>query len=160
VFAPSESAIESANYDSGQLLKPLPDGSRIAVDYLSNLWQRAMIIKKWTVEYRTAAWERMFAPRGAERDLVQARFHVANAEAFGSATGDIQKAQTELDRADRDLQKALPLVADKLLPILIAIRKELTDAKIELQSAGSDIASDDEQIKADLDWAIASLHGK
>lgn len=160
VFAPGENAIEPVSYDPAQVLNsgPLTVKSEMAVDYLRDLWGRAMIIKEWTIEYRTTAWERMFAPRGAERDLIEARFHVANAEAFGSATGEIQKAENELERADRFLQNALPLVTDKLLPTLMAIRKELTDAKMELQS-GPDTASD-EQIKADLDWMIASLHGK
>jgi chromosome segregation ATPase len=102
----------------------------------------------------------MVAPRGAASDLLDARFHVANAEAFGAATGEIQKAETELDRADRDLQTALPLVTTSLHPALNAIRKELSDAKSQLEDIEPANANAEEQIKADLDQAITSLHGE
>jgi hypothetical protein len=155
IFAPGENAIELANYVPVQLR----DESKTGLDYLGDLWQRAMILKQWMVEYQLTSWETMLAPRGAESELLEARFHVANAEAYGSATGDMQKAQNELDRADRYLQKALPLVADKMQPALNAIRKELSNAKMDLSMAEPDAASD-EQIKVDLDWVIGSLHDK
>ncbi len=161
VFAPGENAVELANYVPGQSSNGgrLRDRSKMGLDYLGDLWQRAMILKQWMVEYQLTSWETMLTPRGAESELLEARFHVANAEAYGSATGDMQKAQNELDRADRYLQKALPLVADKMLPALNAIRKELSNAKMDLSMAEPDAASD-EQIKVDLDWVIGSLHDK
>lgn len=160
VLAPDKSALERVSYEPGGP----NDGSwgakvQIAVDYLGSLWGRALIIKQWTLEYRAASLTSMFAPRGAESDLAEARFHVANAEVFSSATGEIQKAETELDRADDYLQKAIPLVAAKLRPTLNAIRQEVSEAKLELQSADPESESD-EQIKVDLDWAIAALHDK
>jgi hypothetical protein len=115
VFAPGENIIELVNYVPVQSFNSaqMRGASKTGLDYLGNLWQRAMILKQWMVEYQLTSWETLLAPRGAESDLLEARFHVANAEAYGSATGDMQKAQNELDRADRYLQKALPLVADK-----------------------------------------------
>lgn len=160
VLAPNKSALEGVSYEPG-----VPnDGSwrvkpQVALDYLGNLWGRALIIKQWTLEYRAASWGSMYAQRGAESDLAEARFHVANAEVFGSATGEIQKAETELDRADRYLQKAVRLVTVELRPTLNAIRQEVSEAKLELQSADRESESD-EQIKVDLDWAIAALHDK
>lgn len=134
--------------------------SKSALNDLRNLWDRTLIMKEWMVEYQAASWQGMFAPHGAASDLLDARFHVANAEAFGAATGEIQKAEIELDRADRDVRTALPLVAPTMLPSLAAIRKELSDAKLQLENVESGDVAADEQIKADLDQAIASLHGE
>ena len=117
-----------------------------------------MIIKKWFLEYETTYGESMRAPRGAETDLVEARFHVANAEVFGAGTGEKQRAKVELDRADRYLEKALPLVADNTLLALEAIRKELTAAKMDLEMADTKAQTGDERIQADLDRVINSLH--
>jgi len=161
VFAPGENADEPRAYNAGWALvdAAVGDRSTIAIDNVRNFWQRTMILKEWMVEYQATPWQSMLAPRGAESDLLDARFHVANAEVFGAATGEVQKAETELDRADRDLQTALPLVTASMRLTLNAIRKELGDAKLQLEKVESGTASADEQIKEDLDRAIASLHG-
>jgi hypothetical protein len=130
------------------------------IDYVNDLWQRAMIMRQWILEYETTYWGKVHAMSGAEDDLVEARFHVANAEVFGVALVKKQRARVELDRADDYLQKALPLVAQDMMPVLKAIEKELTDAKTELETVDPDTEASDEQIKTDLDWAIASLHGE
>jgi hypothetical protein len=130
------------------------------IDYLNGFWQRAMIMRQWILEYETANWGKVHAKSGAEDDLVEARFHVANAEVFGVALVKKQRAKAELDRADRYLQKALPLVAQDMMPVVKAIEKELTDAKADLETADPDAEATDEQIKTDLDWAIASLHSE
>jgi len=119
-----------------------------------------MIIKEWLLENEAASWGRIRATRGAETDLVEARFHVANAEVFGAATGEKQRAKVELDRADRYVQKALPIVGDGALLALEAIRKELTAAKMDLEMAGPQTETSDEHIKTDFDRVINSLHGK
>ena len=129
-------------------------------DYLNSLWQRAMIMRQWRVEYDTANWGKVHAKSGAEDDLIEARFHVANAEVFGVALVKKHRAKIELDSADRYLQKALPLVTQDLMPILKAIEKKVNDAKTDLGTANPDAEASDEQIKTDLDWAIASLHGE
>ncbi len=119
-----------------------------------------MIMKEWLLEYETTYWEGIYAARGAENDLVEARFHVANAEVFGAATGEKQRAKVELDRADRYLQKALPVVGDNALLALEAIRNELTAAKMDLETLDPTTQTSDERIKADLDRVINSLHSK
>src|SRR4026208_529178 len=74
-----------------------------ALGSLSELGQRAMIMKQWMLEYEATYWEKLRAARGAESDLVEARFHVSNAEAFAAAIGEKQRAKGELGRADRYL---------------------------------------------------------
>lgn len=171
VFAPAESRYDPVSYvpyqgylraESGRLRSGDRSGNRLttALDYLSDLWRRSMIIKQWMLEYETTYLERLRTARGTESDLVEARFHVANAEVFGAAMGEQQRAKIEIGRADLDVQKALPLVAVNMMPALEAIRKELADTKMELEMAAPNTETSDEQIKADLDRAIASLHGK
>src|SRR5262245_33790059 len=68
---------------------------------LDNLWQRSIIMQQWMLENKTSAWQRMHPTSGAEADLVEARFHVANAEVFAAALGEKTKTQLELDRAEK-----------------------------------------------------------
>jgi hypothetical protein len=170
VFAPAETRYEPDSEDpyhrfhaeSDQAWSRIHLGSGLgtALGYLSDLWQRSMIMKEWLLEYHTTDWERIYATRGPENDLLEARFHVANAEVFGAATGEKQRAKVELDRADRYLQKAVPLVADNTLLALEAIRNELTAAKMDLETVDPKTQTSDERIKAHLDRVINSLHGK
>jgi hypothetical protein len=131
-----------------------------ALGALSELWQRSMIMKQWMLEYEATYWEKLRAARGAESDLVEARFHVSNAQVLGAAIGDKQRAKVELGRADRDLKKALPLVADDTLLTLETISKELSAAKLDLERAGTNTYTSDERIKIDLDHMISLLHRK
>jgi hypothetical protein len=133
---------------------------RTALGSLSELWRRSMIMKQWMLEYEASYWEKLRAARGAESDLVEARFHVSNAEVFGAAIGDKQRAKVELGRADRYLKKALPLVADDTLLTLETIRKELSSTKLDLERAGPNTYTSDERIKTDLDDMISLLHRK
>ena len=171
VFAPAETRYEPVSNGSyrGRFYAAsdqawsgirLVSGLGTALGHLSDLWQRSMIMKQWLLENQTSYWERIDAAPGAENDLVEARFHVANAEVLGAATGEKQRAKIELDRADRYLQKAVPLVADNTLPALEAIRKELSAAEMDLEMTDPKTQTRDERIKTDLDRAINSLHGK
>ena len=119
-----------------------------------------MIMKQWMLEYEATYWEKLRAAHGAEADLVEARFHVSNAEVFAAATGEKQRAKVELGRADRYLKRALPLVADDTLLALETIRKELSAAKLDLERAGTNTYTSDERIKTDLDHMISLLHRK
>jgi hypothetical protein len=171
VFAPTETRYEAVNNDphhgrfyaeSDQAWSRIRLGSGLgtALGQLSDLWQRSMIMKEWLLEYQTSYWERIDAARGAEFDLVEARFHVANAEVFGAAMGEQRRAKIEFARADRYLQKALPVVGVSTLPALDAIRKELSAAEMDLKMTDPKTQTRDERIKADLDRVINSLHGK
>jgi hypothetical protein len=171
VFAPTETRYEPVSNDSyhgrfhvesDQLWSRIRLGRGLgtALGQLNDLWQRSMIMKEWLLEYQTSYWGNIYAARGAENDLVEARFHVANAEVFGAAMGEQQRAKVELDRADRYLQKALPLIAVNTLPAVEAIRKELSAAKMDLGMAHPNIQTSDERIKMDVDRVINSLHAK
>ena len=161
-FAPSETLYETTGDERvSQKVQSNPTLTRKlsnAVGYLSDLAQRSRIIKEWTLDYNTASWDALRAAPGAESDLVDARFHVANAEVFGVATGDKQRARTELDRADRCLRNALEIIASDMQPTLRAIQIELTDAKMEIEMGDPDSDVIDEQIKIDLDWLLHALH--
>ena len=151
----------SSNADSvvgSSLIDTVPGMSMI--DDLNGFWQRAMIMRQWIDEYETANWGKAHAASGAEDDLIEARFHVATAEVFAVALAKKQRAEVELASAERYLRKALPLVRQEMAPILEAIEKELADAKTGLETTDPDAEASDEQIKIDLDWAIASLHGE
>jgi hypothetical protein len=172
VFGPAETRYELVDYEPyygrahaapDQVWSDVrlgDDRLRIAIGYLSDLWQRSMIIREWSLEYEESYWERIRVAHGAETDLAEARFHVANAEVFGAATGEKHRAKVELDRADRYLQKAVPLVADNTLPAIEAIRKELTAAKMDLEMTDPKTQTHHERIKTDLDRVINSLHGQ
>jgi hypothetical protein len=171
VFAPAETRYEPISYDpyhgrfhaeSDQAWTGihLVGGLGTALGHLNDLWQRSMIMKEWLLEYQTTYWKRIDAARGAESDLVEARFHVANAEVFGAAMGEQQRAKIEFARADRYLQKALPVVGVSTLLALEAIRNELTAAEMDLKMTDPKTQTGDERIKADLDRVINSLHGK
>jgi hypothetical protein len=82
---------------------PPGDALRISIGHLSDLWLRAIIIREWTLECETTYWETIRAASGAEAELVEARFHLANAEVFAAAMGDQQKARIELERAENYL---------------------------------------------------------
>ena len=167
-FAPFEGRFNSARDRGYSYAVTDPEGSgdrsgnnlRTALGALSELWQRAMIIKQWMLEYEATYWEKLRAARGAESDLVEARFHVSNAEVFAAAKGEKQRAKVELGRADRSLKKALPLVADDTLLALETIRKELSAAKLDLERAGTNTYANDERIKTDLDHMSSLLHRK
>lgn len=164
VFGPNEFSYESANdhglFEKHRKVSSLGNQIQSAIGNLSDLGQRSRIIKEWFLEYKNASWEILRAARGAESDLVQARFHVANAEAFGAATGHKETAKRELIRADGYLLDALANVASNLKPVVNALRREITDAKFDLEMDRSDTDINDEQIKTDLDSVIQLLRGK
>ena len=164
VFVPDKFSYESANnrglFQKHRIVSSLGNQIQAALGNLSDMGQRSRIIKEWFLEYKNASWEILRAARGAESDLVQARFHIANAEALGAATGHKQRAKKELIRADGYLQHAVTDVASNLKPVVNAIRKEITDAKFGLEMDRPDTDINDEQIKNDLDSVIQLLRGK
>ena len=163
VFAPFDRSYESLDQSLGadkvRGHASLNNGLWTVIDYLRELGQRSRIIKDWYLENRTNSWDRMRAAPGVETDLLEARFHVANAGALSAVTGDRHRAKTELDRADKCLQKAIGVVGEHLRPFVSAVRGELTQAKRELDMGDPDTDTRDEQIKIDLDAVLQALHG-
>ena len=57
------------------------------------------VFNEWLMEYNTSQWELFRALSPAETDLIEARFHVANAEVFTDGISENDRAIKELDRA-------------------------------------------------------------
>jgi cellobiose-specific phosphotransferase system component IIA len=117
-----------------------------------------MLIEEWRLQSKADCWELVRPAGGAKRNLLEARFHVANAEVFAAATGDIHRAHAELDRAGDYLQNALPLVTGNMQSTINAIRNDVIHAKSALETEDTAAKSTDEQIKSELDGAIVALH--
>jgi len=141
-------------FESASNTSPFPHGLGGAIDYLHDLWRRSILLREWTLEQQTSYWGAIRAASGAETDLVEARFHVANAEVFAAAMGQKQRAQLELERAENYLFETRPLIVDKLRPALEKIRQELGAAKVDSESMISEDSERYERIKSDLDHMI------
>lgn len=158
VFAPN-GLFASYDFDQTTNSVLLTEQINALPGQLYDFWRRATIIKKWSAEHQAVTWENMFESHGAAGDLIDARFHVANAEVFSTTLGANERARVELARADRDVKKALPCVADKIRPVVNTIRKELAEAEIELATSDHSPAISAGQIITDLDQAISCLQG-
>ncbi len=88
-----------------------------------------MVIKEWLMEYNTAQWEFFSSSSPAETDLLEARFHVSNAEVFTEAMSENNRAIKELIRAETLLQAVQTLVKPNLAPQLTTIKDEVTAAE-------------------------------
>jgi hypothetical protein len=141
-------------FESASKTSPFRDGLGGAIDYLRDLWRRSIILREWTLERQTSYWGAIRAASGAETDLVEARFHVANAEVFDAAMGQKQRAKVELERAENYLFETQPLIVDKLRPALEKIRQELGAAKVDSESMFFEDSERYERIKSDLDHMI------
>jgi predicted component of type VI protein secretion system len=111
------------------------------------------------LESETTYWETVGASRGAEADLVEARFHLANAEVFDAAMDDQQKARIELKRAENYLIVDRPSEKNAL-PGLATIKKEIDAAILDLESINSKNLERYERLKIDLDHVIATLRSQ
>jgi hypothetical protein len=139
---------------------PPNDALRISIAYIGNLLQRSMIIREWMLESETTYWETVGAARSAEADLVEARFHLANAEVFAAAMGDQQKARIDLERAENYLIMDQPSVEKNALPVLATIKKEIGAARLELESINSENFEHYERLKIDLDRLIKTVRSQ
>ena len=165
VFGPDEfsyeSAIDNSLFKQYRNVGPLGSQLRAAIGYPSEWTQRSRIINEWFLEYKNASWESYRATDGAESDLVEARLHIANAEVFGVVTGEKQRAQKELIRADSYLQHSLAAVGSDLRPFVNAVCAKIAETKLDLEMDRLETEiNHDEQIKTDLDSLIQLLHGK
>ena len=100
-----------------------------AAAFLHDTWRRGMVIKEWLMEYNTSRWEIFSSSSPVETDLLEARFHVANAEVFTQAMSENDRAVKELVRAETSLQAVQTLVKPNLAPQLTTIRDEITAAE-------------------------------
>ena len=59
-----------------------------AAAFFDDAWHRTMVFQEWWMDYTASAWELFNASSPAETDLLEARFHVANAEVFADAMSE------------------------------------------------------------------------
>jgi hypothetical protein len=162
VFGPralgdSDSSQGSEDYPSAASFAPR-ELARAAA-FIQDTWRRAMIFREWSMEYAAAQWEISNASSPAESDLLEARFHVANAEVLSEAMSANDRALVELDRAETSLADVQTSVASTLGPRLKIIEDEITAAEITERAGPIFTAAPLEAIKTNLDRLIGSVHG-
>ena len=124
---------------------------------LSDLWERAMIMRLWMLEYQTTYWTKAHATTGAEADLLEARFHVANAEVFDAAMNQQSRAKIELKRAESSITETRPLIEARARVNLELIEQEIGAVSINPKTARVEESAPYEKIKSDLDRLIERL---
>ena len=125
-----------------------------AAAFLNDTWRRGKIFNEWLMEYKASQWEIFRASSPAETDLLDARFHVANAEVFTEAMSETDRAIKELDRATMSLQEVQTLVKPDLARQLTNISAEITATEMNEQKGDTITSVPFETIKADLDHLI------
>jgi hypothetical protein len=133
---------------------PAPADFSRAAAFLNEIWHRGRVFNAWLMEYNTFQWELFRASSPAETDLIEARFHVANAEVFTEGMSENDRAIKELDRAAASVQAVQTLVRDNLTLKLTTIRAEITAAELNEQTEDTFSTVPFETIKADLDHLI------
>ena len=167
VFAPAAHGSAIADIRQSQGFAFMLDGkfpsslpakfSRVAV-FLNDAWHRGLIFNEWLMEYNTSQWKIFSASSPAETDLIEAKFHVINAEVFTEALRENARAIKELARAETSLQAAQTIVRANLAAQLTTIREEIRDAEIDEQSEKAFSTVPFETITANLDHLIRILH--
>ena len=105
---------------------PAPADFSRAAAFLNDTWHRGQVFNAWLIEYNTFQWELFRASSAAETDLIEARFHVANAEVLTEGMSENDRAIKELDRAAASVQAVQTLVRDNLTLKLTTIRAKIT----------------------------------
>jgi hypothetical protein len=123
-------------------------------DHLAQVWQRAEILAEWPIENDTAHWYESYAPTSVEKDLIEARFHVENAEVYVWSIKNRQKTMAELNQAERFVQNARPLIKRPALMTIDAVTKELEIMKSNIPGEGASRPANYETVKTDLDRVI------
>jgi hypothetical protein len=147
VFAPP-SEMAAAESDSPAA------GFAKAAHLVKDFWRRGVLVKEWLMEYKLAQWEILSTRGPAETDLLEARFHVANAEVFTAVMGENDRAIKALARAETAVEAVQSLVQPKLIPRLAAVRDEILAAEAEKKSSSIASTAPFEAIKTDLDRLI------
>lgn len=125
-----------------------------AAAFLNDTWRHGKIFNEWLMEYNASQWEIFRASSPAETDLLDARFHVGNAEVFTEAMSETDRAIKELDRAAISLQEVQTLVKPDLARQLTNISAKITAAEMNEQKGDTIPSAPFETIKADLDQLI------
>ena len=131
----------------------LPAALTNAMVYMGNTWRRAMVMREWLLDYNMSEWEIFNAGDPAENDLLQARFHVGNAEVLTDAMRETDRAVKELARAETSLEEVQNLVKPTLSLQLKNVEGEIVAAEQDNDLSRVPF----EQIKANLDHLIQTV---
>jgi len=127
-----------------------------AMSFVEKTWRRAMVMREWLLEYNSSQWEIFNAANPAVTDLLEARFHVSNAEVLAAAMSETERAVKELARAETSLEAVQPLVNRTLAPDLKSVESEIAAAeRSEADPVFSNVPF--ETIKTNLDHLIQTL---
>jgi hypothetical protein len=127
-----------------------------AMSFVERAWRRAMVMREWLLEYNSSQWEVFNAANPAETDLLEARFHVSNAEVLAAAMSENDRAVKELARAENSIEAVQALVNRSLAPQLKTVENEITAAeRSEADPAFSNVPF--EAIKTNLDHLIRTV---
>ena len=127
-------------------------------ELVDEAWRRAILFEEWQMDYTASEWDLFRASTRAETDLIDARFHVANAEVFGDAMHQNDRAIKELGRADLLLQDAQATGQAVMTAGLHSVRAEIEAAEAKERTVDETSAVPFETIKHDIDRLIDSLH--
>jgi hypothetical protein len=147
---------DSTDYPSTDIFAPRQ--LKRAAAFLHDSWHRAMIFRQWLMEYNASQWEIFNASKPIETDLLDARFHVANAEVFGEAIRDDDRAVKELARAEVALDAIRIPATSTLGAQLKAVKAEILTAEIEKEAGSVFATATLEAIKTELDHLIERIH--
>jgi hypothetical protein len=128
-----------------------------AAAFLTDIWRRGRVFNEWLMEYNASQWEIFRASSPTETDLLEARFHIANAEVFTDAMSESDRAIKELDRAAISLQEVQTLVKPNLAPQLTTLNAEITAAEMIEKKGAVFSTAPFETIEANLDHLIEVL---
>ena len=127
-----------------------------AVSFLETSWRRAMVMREWLLEFNSSQWEIFNAANPAETDLLEARFHVSNAEVLADAMSENDRAVTELARAQKSLHAVESLIDRRLDPQLNTLETEIIAAE-QNQADVALSAVPFENMKTELDHLIQTV---
>lgn len=115
-----------------------------------------MVMREWLLESNSSQWEIFNAANPAETDLLEARFHVSNAEVLAAAMCENDRAAKELARAENSLEAVQALVNRSLTPQLKTVESEISAAERSEADWGSANVPF-ETIKTNLDHLIRTV---
>ena len=127
-----------------------------AMSFVETTWRRAMVMREWLLEFNSSQWEIFNTANPAETDLLDARFHVSNAEVLADAMSENDRAVTELTQAQNSLHAAQSLIDPRLDPQLKTLETEI----IAAEKGRADVVLSTvsfENMKTELDHLIQTV---
>lgn len=155
VFAPAARGGAGTDTDGEsptRLRAPASFGRAAAL--LNEAWRHGIVFEEWWMEYNASQWQLFNASSPAETDLLEARFHLVNAEVFTEAMSENRRATKELARAQKSLEAAQTIVKADRNRQWTTVREEIAAAEITEQTEADFSTVPFETIKADLDRLI------